>query len=85
VMPDQRNKAGSKRNNDAHASSSRKKPKTQHYSVDDLPWKTVKRPQDTGLGGDDGILELEEVEDVEVIYEETDAGRVAKFKVSRIY
>ncbi|CAA7264354.1 unnamed protein product [Cyclocybe aegerita] len=34
------------------------------------------------MGGDDGILELEEVEGVEVVYEMTDAGRVAKFRVS---
>ncbi|KAL5480766.1 MAK5 [Sanghuangporus weigelae] len=31
--------------------------------------------------GDDGILELEEVEDVEVLYEETEHGRTARFKV----
>jgi ATP-dependent RNA helicase DDX24/MAK5 len=49
--------------------------------IGDLPWKSVARPMDTGMGGDDGILELEEVDDVEVYYEETDGGRVAKFKV----
>jgi len=48
--------------------------------LDDLPWKTVARPN-TGLDGDDGILGLEEVEGVEVIYEDTDAGRTVKFKV----
>jgi hypothetical protein len=45
----------------------------------------VKRPRETGLGGDDGILELEEVEDVQVVYEEAAAGRVAKFRVSRFF
>lgn len=49
--------------------------------ADDLPWKTVSRPVNTGLDGDDGILELEEVDDVEVVYEDTDGGRVARFKV----
>jgi len=48
--------------------------------LDDLPWKTVARPI-TGLDGDDDVLGLEEVEDVEVIYEDTDAGRTVKFKV----
>ena len=53
-------------------------------SIDDLPWKSVARPSETVFEGDDGILELEEVENVEVYYEETAAGRVAKFKVTRL-
>ncbi|KAF9051432.1 P-loop containing nucleoside triphosphate hydrolase protein [Panaeolus papilionaceus] len=57
-----------------------KRVKTTH-TVQDLPWKTLARPKISGLSGDDGILELEEVEGVEVVYEETEAGRVAKFKV----
>jgi len=60
---------------------SRKKQKVQHRNANDLPWKTVKRPTESGLGGDDGILELEEVEGVEVVYETTDGGRVVKFNV----
>ncbi|KAH9478349.1 ATP-dependent RNA helicase MAK5 [Psilocybe cubensis] len=64
-----------------HLSLSRKKAKHQHRTADELPWKTVSRPSKTGLGGDDGILELEEVEGVEVIYENTEGGRVAKFNV----
>jgi ATP-dependent RNA helicase DDX24/MAK5 len=63
-------------------SPSRKKSKVQHNFLEDLPWKTVSRPTETGLGGDDGVLDLEEVDDVEVVYEETDAGRVVKFNVS---
>lgn len=59
----------------------RKKSKIQR-SVDELPWKTSRRPLETGLGGDDGILEFEEVEGVEVVYEMTECGRVAKFQVS---
>jgi ATP-dependent RNA helicase DDX24/MAK5 len=61
--------------------SSRKKAKTQLLSLHELPWKTLQRPQVAGLGHDDGILELEEVEGVEVVYEE--GGRVARFNVSR--
>ncbi|KIJ61810.1 hypothetical protein HYDPIDRAFT_115264 [Hydnomerulius pinastri MD-312] len=58
-----------------------KKVKVQSASLDGLPWKSVSRPVETGLDGDDGILELEEVDDVEIIYEETDGGRVVKFNV----
>ncbi|KAL1730610.1 P-loop containing nucleoside triphosphate hydrolase protein [Schizophyllum commune] len=65
------------------AECSRKKTKIVHKNPDDLPWKTVKRPVVAGLDGDDGILELEEVEDVEVVYEETEGGRVARFNVLR--
>jgi ATP-dependent RNA helicase DDX24/MAK5 len=63
---------------------SRKKVKTQHVFnfANDLPWKSVSRPKESGVGADDGILELEEVEDVEVLYEETELGRTVKFNVS---
>ncbi|KAK0452488.1 ATP-dependent RNA helicase [Armillaria borealis] len=54
---------------------------TKHNNADNLAWTTVKRPFEAGVGGDDGILELEEVEDVEVVYEETEKGRVARFNV----
>lgn len=47
----------------------------------DLPWRAVPRSLDTAGDGDDGVFELEEVDNVRVIYEETDAGRVAKFEV----
>lgn len=73
-----------KRKNEEKTLSSRKKAKIQpHLSLRELPWKTIKRPQVAGLNGDDGILELEEVEGVEVVYEETESGRVARFNVSR--
>jgi ATP-dependent RNA helicase DDX24/MAK5 len=61
--------------------SSRKKAKVRHHTADDLPWKAVTRPQEAGLDGDDGILELEEVDGVEVVYEDTEGGRVARFNV----
>jgi hypothetical protein len=63
--------------------SPRKKAKSQLLSLHELPWKNLQRPQVAGLGCDDGILELDEVEGVEVVYEETEGGRVAKFSVSR--
>ena len=34
------------------------------------------------MDGDDGILDLEEVDNVEVLFEQTDTGRVVKFNVS---
>jgi ATP-dependent RNA helicase DDX24/MAK5 len=64
------------------ASKARKKPRVER-TAEQLPWKKSRRPLETGLGGDDGILELEEVEDVEVVYEMTEGGKVAKFRVSR--
>jgi ATP-dependent RNA helicase DDX24/MAK5 len=75
--------SGIKRKQETGRPLSRKKAKSRHLTINDLPWKSVSRPSDTGLGGDDGILELEEVEGVEVVYEDTDVGRVVKFNVSR--
>lgn len=62
----------------------RKKTKISGSTVtaNDLPWKTVATPKEAGLGDFDGILELEEVDDVEVVYEETEGGRVPRFNVS---
>jgi len=71
-----------KRKTKSGPSTSRKRLKVQYTSVDGLPWKAVNRPSDTGLDGDDGILDLEEVENVEVVYEDTEGGRVMKFNVS---
>ncbi|KAF8842413.1 DEAD-domain-containing protein [Paxillus ammoniavirescens] len=70
-----------KRKSRQQSRSSCKKVKLQYASLDGLPWKSVSRPVETGLDGDDGILELEEVDDVEIVYEETDGGRVVKFNV----
>lgn len=61
-------------------SSPRKKVKISH-KIEDLPWKTVSRFQESGIDGDDGILDFEEIEGVEVVYEETENGRVARFNV----
>jgi ATP-dependent RNA helicase DDX24/MAK5 len=72
---------GLKRKGTAKTSLPRKKAKFQHCSADDLPWKSVSRPFEAGIGFDDGILDFEEVEGVEVIYETTDGGRVVKFNV----
>ncbi|KXN89342.1 ATP-dependent RNA helicase MAK5 [Leucoagaricus sp. SymC.cos] len=69
-----------KRKSDA-GTRSRKKKRVER-TAEQLPWKRSQRPLETGLGGDDGILELEEVEGVEVVYEMTEGGRVAKFRVT---
>ncbi|KIL61030.1 hypothetical protein M378DRAFT_167364 [Amanita muscaria Koide BX008] len=81
VLPVLSRKTSAKRKLHGKSAVSRKKLKT-HHGFENLPWKKVSRPLETGLGGDDGILELEEVEGIEVVYEETERGRVARFKVS---
>ena len=56
-------------------------------SVNELPWKRISsrhfRSED--LGDDAGMLEIDEVSDVEVVYEEEEGGRVAKFRVSAYF
>jgi ATP-dependent RNA helicase DDX24/MAK5 len=77
-------KGGLKRKGTTKPALPRKRAKIQHRSADDLPWKSVSRPFVAGIGSDDGILDFEEVEGVEVIYETTDGGRVVKFNVNFI-
>ena len=73
---------GAKRKVKPSKLASRKKAKTAHLSVDQLPWKSVARPREANASGAfDGMLDLEEVSDVEVVYEETEAGKIVKFKV----
>jgi ATP-dependent RNA helicase DDX24/MAK5 len=65
--------------------ASRKKSKIQTTSlVDSLPWKSVSHLRSVGglEDDDDGILGLEEVDNVQVIYEDTQGGRIVKFNVS---
>ena len=61
--------------------SSRKKRRKDVSSLVDLPWRKVARSKVAGFEGNDGMLELEEVEGVEIVYEETSNGRIAKFRV----
>jgi ATP-dependent RNA helicase DDX24/MAK5 len=78
-------KIGHKRKGTTKPARPSKRLKIQHRSADDLPWKSVSRPVEAGIGFDDGILDFEEVEGVEVIYEtNTDGGRVVKFNVNFI-
>ncbi|KAG6914162.1 hypothetical protein DXG01_002006 [Tephrocybe rancida] len=56
--------------------ATREKVKTQHRTLDELAWGAAVRPQEASLGGDDGTPELEEIEGVDVVYEETDGGRI---------
>lgn len=73
---------GLKRKTKPSASSIAKRLKTKHVLTDDLPWKKTSKPREADLGtGMDGFLELEEVDNVDVVFEETDTGRVVKFKV----
>ena len=72
---------GTKRKSSSQTPS-RKKIKTSHTSLNDLPWKSVSKQPSFGNDFDESILDLEEVENVEVVYEETAAGRIVKFNVS---
>ena len=49
--------------------------------LDGLSWRPVVRTHVAGLDFDEGLLELEEVDGVQVVYEQTANGRVAKFLV----
>lgn len=67
-----------------HTTKARKKAKTDSGSsatIDALPWRTLPHAGALGNTDDDGVLELEEVDNVQVVYEETPKGRVATFKV----
>ncbi|KAJ3763227.1 ATP-dependent RNA helicase [Lentinula raphanica] len=76
-----KDKSSRKRDSTAFANPSRKKLKTRHENADTLPWRSVSRPTISVLDGDDGILELEEIEGVEIVYEEGKQGKVARFNV----
>ncbi|KAI0324312.1 DEAD-domain-containing protein [Cubamyces sp. BRFM 1775] len=75
-------KTGLKRKTKPSASSIAKRVKTKHVTADDLQWKKTAKPREADLGtGLEGFLDLEEVDDVDVVYEETESGKVARFKV----
>ncbi|KAI0266534.1 DEAD-domain-containing protein [Gloeopeniophorella convolvens] len=74
--------ASEKRKSATHSSQPPKKRKTNHIALDKLPWKANTRTHAAGLDFDEGLLELEEVDDVQVVYEETANGRVATFTVN---
>ncbi|KAF9260720.1 DEAD-domain-containing protein [Marasmius fiardii PR-910] len=76
-------KLSKKRKSASQLQVSKKRLKVRHENTSTLPWKTTSRPLETGFDGDNGILELEEVEGVEVLYEEGDEGRIARFNVKR--
>jgi ATP-dependent RNA helicase DDX24/MAK5 len=73
--------APDKRRNVSPTSHLSKKRKTAHVSLDSLSWRPVARAHTAGIEIDEGLLELEEVEGVQVEYEQTANGRVAKFLV----
>lgn len=78
-------KLGLKRKTKPSASSIAKRAKTKHVTADDLQWKQTQKPREADMGtGLEGFLDLEEVDDVEVVYEETEGGKVARFKVRAV-
>ena len=67
-----------------HTTKARKKAKTVSGSsatIETLPWRTLSHTTFFGNTDDDGILELEEVDNVQVVYEEMPEGKLATFKV----
>jgi ATP-dependent RNA helicase DDX24/MAK5 len=58
----------------------RRKTSSMEHKLDDLDWKEVQRPSAAGIDEAGGMLMLEEVDNVEVYYEETPKGKVAKFR-----
>ena len=73
--------ASDKRRNGSPTSHLSKKRKTAHVSLDNLSWRPVAHAHTAGIELDEGLLDLEEVEGVQVEYEQTANGRVAKFLV----
>lgn len=58
----------------------KKRRKYADTALDDLDWTVVFRPSEAGVHEEGGMLLLEEVEDVDVVYEETEAGKRIKFR-----
>lgn len=70
-----------KRKRGAPADKSIKKRRTYYDApLDDLDWRVVFRPSTAGIHEEGGMLLLEEVEGVNVVYEETEAGKRVKFR-----
>lgn len=67
-------------NSPDHRPSKRQKVAKKHLALDELAWKVVERPSAAGIDEEGGMLMLEEVDDVEVYYEETENGKIAKFR-----
>lgn len=55
--------------------------RTKRAALDELPWQTVARPSEAGLDDYGDVLELEEVEGVDIVYEGEGDGKVARFHV----
>jgi hypothetical protein len=66
---------------DSSKSKANKKVKRKETLPTQLSWKEVKRPKEAGLDDFEGMLTLEEAADVEIVYEETANGRIARFMV----
>jgi ATP-dependent RNA helicase DDX24/MAK5 len=52
-------------------------------ALDDLDWRVVFRLSEAGVHEEGGMLLLEEAEGVNVLYEETEAGKRVKFRKVR--
>ena len=52
-----------------------------HVHEDQLQWKLVSRSNEAGLDDEEGMVLLEEVEGIDVEYEQAGQGKLLKFKV----
>ncbi|EJD52980.1 DEAD-domain-containing protein [Auricularia subglabra TFB-10046 SS5] len=55
--------------------------RTKRAAIDDLPWHTVARPSEAALDDYGDVIELEEVEGVDIVYEGEGEGKVARFQI----
>lgn len=69
----------------AERNGKRRKVLKEEQGIDGLDWKVVERPSTAGIDEAGGMLLLEEVDNVEVYYEDTPQGRVAKFRQVRFF
>lgn len=58
----------------------KKRRKRADAALNDLDWRVVFRPSEAGVHEEGGMLLLEEVEGVDVVYEKTEAGQRVKFR-----
>ncbi|KZV78692.1 DEAD-domain-containing protein [Exidia glandulosa HHB12029] len=56
--------------------------RAKRAALDELPWHSVARPSEAGLDEYGDVLELEEVDGVDVVYETQGDNKVARFEIA---
>ncbi|KZS98247.1 DEAD-domain-containing protein [Sistotremastrum niveocremeum HHB9708] len=57
--------------------------KSRYLTADELPWKKVARSSAAGVGENEGMLLLEEIDGVDVVYEGSGEGKVVRFNMTK--